>query len=62
MDGAAAESIAGLSLTNANYEEAIVILKSRFGNKQQIINRHMDILLNLPSVNSKQPEGFAPTS
>ncbi|CAB3986454.1 Hypothetical predicted protein [Paramuricea clavata] len=28
MDRAAAESIAGLSLTNANYEEAIVILKS----------------------------------
>jgi hypothetical protein len=53
MNGAAAESIAGLSLTNANYEEAIVILKSRFGNKQQIINRHMDILLNLPSVNSE---------
>ncbi|CAB4006889.1 E3 ubiquitin- ligase DZIP3, partial [Paramuricea clavata] len=53
MDGAAAESIAGLSLTNANYEEAIVILKSRFGNKQQIINRHMDIRLNLPSVNSE---------
>jgi hypothetical protein len=38
MDGTAAESIAGLSLSNANYEEAIVILKSRFGNKQQIIN------------------------
>ncbi len=32
MDGAAAESIAELSLSNANYEEAIVILKSRFGN------------------------------
>ncbi|XP_028411127.1 uncharacterized protein LOC114533731 [Dendronephthya gigantea] len=28
MDGAAAESIAGLSLSNANYEEAIVILKA----------------------------------
>ena len=53
MDGAAAESIAGLSLTNANYEEAIAVLKSRFGNKQQIINRHMDILLNLPSVSSE---------
>ncbi|CAB4029862.1 Hypothetical predicted protein, partial [Paramuricea clavata] len=30
MDGAAAESIAGLSLTNANYEEAFVILKSSY--------------------------------
>ena len=53
MEGAAAESIEGLSLTNANYEEAITILKSRFGNKQQIINRHMNILLNLPSVSSE---------
>ena len=53
MDGAAAEPIMRLSLTNANYEEAILILKSRFGNKQQIINRHMDILLNLPSVSSE---------
>ncbi len=53
MAGAAAESIAGLSLSNANYEEAIVILKSRFGNKQQIINRHMDVLVNLPSVSSE---------
>ncbi|CAB4041796.1 Hypothetical predicted protein, partial [Paramuricea clavata] len=54
MDGAAAESIAGLSFTNANYEEAIVILKSRFGNKQDILlNLDMDILLNLPSVNSE---------
>ena len=31
----------------SNYEEAIDILKARFGNKQQIVNRHMEILLNL---------------
>ena len=34
-------------LTAANYEEAIGILKKRFGNKQQIISRHMDILMNI---------------
>ena len=50
MDGAAAESIARLSLTNANYYEAIAFLKSRFGNEQQIINRHMDNLLNHPQL------------
>ena len=38
------DSISGLSLSASNYEEAIAILKKRFGNKQQIINRHMDIL------------------
>lgn len=59
MDGVAAEPIMGLSLTNANHEEAIFILKSRFGSKQQIINRHMDILLNLLSVTSEtNPKGL----
>ena len=43
----ALDSISGLSLTASNYEEAVAILKKRFGNKQQIINRHMDILLNV---------------
>ena len=35
------EAIAGLSISTANYEEAIAILKARFGNKQMIINKHM---------------------
>ena len=39
-------AIAGLSLTASNYNEAIAILKKRFGNKQVIINMHMEILLN----------------
>ena len=50
----ASDAISGLGLTSANYEEAIAILKKRFGNKQQIINRHMEILLNINSVNSSQ--------
>ena len=41
------DAISGLSLTASNYEEAVAILKKRFGNKQQIISRHMDILLNV---------------
>ena len=48
----AAESITGLTLTSANYEEAVAILKRRFGNTQLIMNKHMDTLLNLPAVNS----------
>ncbi len=41
-----------MSLTAANYEEAIGILKRRFGNKQQIISRHMDVLMKTESVSS----------
>ena len=48
----AAEAISGLTLTASNYDEATEILKGRFGNKQQMINRHMEILLNLDSVTS----------
>ena len=47
VDGIAAEAIAGLALTSSNYEEAIALLKKRFGNQQQQISKHMDILLHL---------------
>ena len=48
----ASEAISGLSITTANYDEAVTILKRRFGNKQLIINRHMETLLNVNSVKS----------
>ena len=46
----ALDAISCLSLPASNYKEAIAILKKRFGNKQQIINRHMDILVNVSPV------------
>ena len=46
------EVIPGLSLTAANYDEAVAILKRRFGNKQLITNKHMKTLLNINSVKS----------
>ncbi|XP_068675693.1 uncharacterized protein [Montipora foliosa] len=49
------DAISGLSLTASNYEEAIAILKKRFGNKQQIINRHLDILVNVSAVINEDP-------
>ena len=49
LEGTAREAISGLTLTSTNYKEAIAILKKRFGNKQQIISKHMDILLEEPS-------------
>jgi len=48
----ASEAISGLSLTAANYDEAVAILKRRCENKQLIINRHMETLLNINSVKS----------
>ena len=52
LENTAADAISGLTLTSGNYNEAIVILKKRFGNKQLAINKHMDVLLNLDPVTS----------
>ena len=40
----------GLSLTDANYNAAVAILKKRFGNTQLIVNQHIDALLWLTAV------------
>ena len=52
LDKAAAEAVSGLKLTAANYEEVVAILKQRFGNKQQIVNKHMEALLSLEPATS----------
>ena len=49
----ALDTISGLSLTASNYKEAIAILRKRFGNKQQIINRHMETFLNVSPVTNQ---------
>ena len=53
LEGTAAEAVSGLKLTAINYSEAIAILKKRFGNKQQIIMKHMEILLHIEPVTSQ---------
>ena len=45
-------AIKGLALTNVNYEEALGILDQRYGNKQVIVNSHMDTLIKIPQVNN----------
>lgn len=50
LEHTAKDAISGLTLTTVNYQEAVEILKRRFGSKQQIISKHMDILLNLDPV------------
>ena len=53
LESVASDAISGLTPTSANYEEAVGMFKKRFGNKQVIVNRHMDILLNLDAVTSQ---------
>ena len=48
LEGDAARTIAGLPLTTENYTRAIELLKERFGNKQTLINAHMDELARIP--------------
>uniref|UniRef100_A0A1X7TWL4 DUF1758 domain-containing protein n=1 Tax=Amphimedon queenslandica TaxID=400682 RepID=A0A1X7TWL4_AMPQE len=50
----AKEAIAGLSLTAANYREAIEILCKRFGDRTQIRANHMEVLMSLEPVMSSQ--------
>ena len=38
----ALDAISGLTLTDANYLEAVEVLWKCFGNKQLIINKHME--------------------
>ena len=52
LQHSALEAISGLALTDANYQEAISILEKRFGNKQQIVAKHMDTLIHVEAVTS----------
>lgn len=52
LESSAAEAIAGLTLTSANYAEAVATPKRRFGNTQLIVNKHMEGLLGLTTVES----------
>ena len=52
VESSAADAITGLTITAANYEEAIATLQKRFGNAQLIIDRHMDALLTMSAVSS----------
>ena len=50
LEGPAASSIEGFSLTNENYEAAIKLLKDRFANPQIVVSSHMDALLKIKAV------------
>ena len=50
LGSTAAEAIAGLTFTAANYDEAIATLKNMFVNPQLMVNCHMEALLNVAAV------------
>ena len=50
LTGAAANVVAGLPLTDSNYEFATQLLQKRFGRKDLVVNAHMTKLLNLNPV------------
>lgn len=52
LDHTALDSIDGLTLSSANYQQAIDILSKWFGNKQVIISKHMDTLMNIEVISS----------
>ena len=49
IGGSGGESLQGLTRTEANYNSAIEILQKRFGKPQNIISKHMDEMLKIPS-------------
>ena len=50
LEGPAVSVIAGLSLTNSNYKQAVALLQDRYGNKEVIISKQIENLLQLPMV------------
>ena len=50
LEGCAAETISGLPLTSSNYKHAVDLLRKRFGSKQIIISKHIEMLMQLPKI------------
>ena len=50
LDHPAYDAIAGLTLSAANYKQAIESLRKRFGNTQVIISKHMDTLISMDPI------------
>ena len=54
LRGSAAEAISGFQLTKANYKEAVKLLESRFANKQVVVSKHMEKLMELPEISRSE--------
>ena len=53
LKGESLSVVSGLSLSSDNYQEAVGILKDRFGNEQILISAHMESLLRISKIASR---------
>ena len=54
LKGDAEKAIGGLEVTGENFQEAMAILEGRFGNKQLIVNSHMEVLVQIEAVEDEK--------
>ena len=50
LEGEALRAVEGLEITDENYAQAKEILENRYGNKQLIVNSHMEEMVTIPEV------------
>ena len=50
LKGPALDLISGLTLSASNYDKALDLLSDRFGNRQTLITKYLDVLATLPKV------------
>ncbi|GFY31934.1 integrase catalytic domain-containing protein [Trichonephila clavipes] len=50
VGGVAAKAISGFALTESNYDTALELLKTRFGQKNLLIDAHLGSLLNITPI------------
>ncbi|XP_068757562.1 uncharacterized protein [Montipora capricornis] len=55
LEGTARRAVQGLTLTEANYDSAVEILRKRYGRPQQIISAHMDEVIKLQPGHNDRP-------
>ena len=55
MEGAASRAIAGLPITDENYNVAVDIINKRFGKPEELISAHMDELLKISTCSTDKP-------
>ena len=54
LRGEALAAISGLMLSSVNYKEPSQLLKNRFGNEQLLISSHMESLLKISKIRSRE--------
>ena len=55
LEGTASRAIAGLPITEENYDATVDIINKRFGKPQQLISAHMDELLKISTCLTDKP-------